>query len=184
MTSIFDEMTLSSKFFWLYCVFIVMFSYWSKFHVSIMIGSGFITTFVHKELTWNLEMRNTHVCVLPNIWRLRIIITVSNKMLLNATDCQGCSFYHFWVIKGNLTGDKITPLLPPRLGLNEKLSNWQLNKLKSGKKNGAEVTLKHSSKVVDDSNDENNFPHKLLLTNSQVSKLRKTFVSNSSANRK
>ena len=33
-----------------------------------------------------------------------------------------------------------------------------------------------------DSNDENNVPHKSLLTNTQVSKLRKAFSNNSSAN--
>ena len=66
--------------------------------------------------------------------------------------------------------------------LNVKLSNSQLNKLKSGIKNGAEVTLKSSSKVVGDSNDENNFPHKLLLANAQVSKLRKDFANGSSVN--
>ena len=48
---------------------------------------------------------------------------------------------------------------------NIKLSNLQLNKLKSGIKGDTEVTLKISSNVVGDSNDENNFPHKLLLTN-------------------
>ena len=66
--------------------------------------------------------------------------------------------------------------------LNVKLSNSQLNKLKSGIKNGTEVTLKLSSNVVGDSNDENNFPHKLLLTNTQVSRLLKTFANGSSAN--
>ena len=55
--------------------------------------------------------------------------------------------------------------------LNVKLSNSQLNKLKSGIKNGTEVTLKISSNVVGDSNDENNFPHKLLLTTTQVSRI-------------
>ena len=60
--------------------------------------------------------------------------------------------------------------------LNVKLSNSQLNKLKSGIKNCTEVTLKLSSNVDGDSNDENKFPHKLLLTNIQVSKLRKAFV--------
>ena len=60
--------------------------------------------------------------------------------------------------------------------------NSQLNKLKSGIKNGTEVTLKISSNGVGDSNDENNLPHKLLLTNTQVSKLRKAFANNSSAN--
>ena len=58
------------------------------------------------------------------------------------------------------------------------------NKLKLGIKNGAEVTLKISSNVVRDSNDENNFPHKLLLTNTQVLKLCKAFANNSSANTK
>ena len=38
-----------------------------------------------------------------------------------------------------------------------------------------------SSNVVGNSNDENNFLHKLLLTNTQVSKLRKAFANTSSA---
>ena len=46
--------------------------------------------------------------------------------------------------------------------------NSQLSKLKSGIKNGTEVTLKVSSNVVGDSNDENNFPYKLLLTDAQA----------------
>ena len=44
--------------------------------------------------------------------------------------------------------------------LNVKLSDSQLNKLKSGIKNGTEVTLKLSSNVVGDSNDEKHFRHK------------------------
>ena len=55
--------------------------------------------------------------------------------------------------------------------LNVKLSNYQLNKLKSGMKNST-VILKISSNVVGDSNDENNFLRKLLSTNTQVSKIR------------
>ena len=43
--------------------------------------------------------------------------------------------------------------------LNVKSSTSQLNKLKFGIKNGTEATLKNSSNVVRDSNDENNFPH-------------------------
>ena len=66
--------------------------------------------------------------------------------------------------------------------LNVKMSNSQLNELKSGIKDGTEVTLKLSSNIVGDSNDENNFKHKLLLTNTQVSRLDKTFGTNSSAN--
>ena len=66
--------------------------------------------------------------------------------------------------------------------LNVKLSNSQLNKLKSGINNGTEVTLKISSNIVGESNDENSFPHKLLLTDTQVSRLRKGFTNSSSAN--
>ena len=62
---------------------------------------------------------------------------------------------------------------------NVKLSDSQLNKLKSGIKNGTEVTLKISSNVVDDSNHENNFPHKLLLTNTKVLEPCKAFANNS-----
>ena len=47
--------------------------------------------------------------------------------------------------------------------LNVKLSNSQLNKLKLRIKNGTEETLKISSNPVGDSNDENNFSHKLYL---------------------
>ena len=45
--------------------------------------------------------------------------------------------------------------------LNAKLSNLQLSKLKSGIKNGTEVTLNLSSNAVDESNDETNFPLKV-----------------------
>ena len=66
--------------------------------------------------------------------------------------------------------------------LNIKLSDSQFNKLKSGIKSGTEVTLEISLKVVGELNDKNNFLHKLLLTNIQVSKLRKGFANNCSAN--
>ena len=68
--------------------------------------------------------------------------------------------------------------------LNVKLSNSQLNKLKPGIKCGTPVTSKFSSDVVSDSNDETNYPHKLLSTDLQVSRIRITFVSGSSANKK
>ena len=45
--------------------------------------------------------------------------------------------------------------------LNIKLSNSQLSELNLRIKHGTEVTLKLSSNVVSDSND-NNFPHKLF----------------------
>ena len=45
--------------------------------------------------------------------------------------------------------------------MNVKLLNCQL---KSAVKNAAEVTLKLSSNMISDSNDETNFPHNLLLS--------------------
>ena len=63
--------------------------------------------------------------------------------------------------------------------LNVKLSNLQLNKLKSATKNETEVVLRLSSNRI--GNNETNFPHELLLTDRQVSNLRKSFANNSSA---
>ena len=64
--------------------------------------------------------------------------------------------------------------------LNVKLSNSQLNKLKSAIKNEADVNLRLSSNIVDTSDDEANFSHKLLLTNRQVANLRKAFANHTS----
>ena len=55
--------------------------------------------------------------------------------------------------------------------LNVKLSNSQLNKFKSEIKNETEVVLRLSSNIIGDN--ETNVPHKLLLTDIQVSNLRK-----------
>ena len=60
--------------------------------------------------------------------------------------------------------------------LNVKLSNSQPNKLNSAKKNKLEVVLRLSSNMIGDSNDKTNFPHELLLTNRQVTILRKSFA--------
>ena len=51
---------------------------------------------------------------------------------------------------------------------NVKLSNSQLNTLKSAKKNETGVILTLSSNMIGNSDDEANFPHKLLLTNSKL----------------
>ena len=63
--------------------------------------------------------------------------------------------------------------------LNVKLSNSQLNKFKSAIKNKTEVVLRLSSNMIGDN--ETNFPQKLLLTNRQVSNLRKAFANHLSA---
>ena len=64
--------------------------------------------------------------------------------------------------------------------LNVKLSNSQLNKLKSSTKNKIDVVLRISSNMVSNSNDNTNFPHALLLTNRQVANIRKAFAKNTS----
>ena len=63
--------------------------------------------------------------------------------------------------------------------LNVKLSNSQLNKFKSAMKNETEVVLRLSSNMIGDN--ETYFPHKLLLTNRQVSNLCKAFANQLSA---
>ena len=65
--------------------------------------------------------------------------------------------------------------------LNVKLSNSQLNKLKSAMKNGTDVVLRLSSNMVGSSDDETNFPRKLLLTNRQTLSLRNVFNKHTSA---
>ena len=64
--------------------------------------------------------------------------------------------------------------------LNVKLSNSQLNKLKSSIKNETDIALRISSNMFSNSNDNTNFPHNLLLTNRQVANIRKAFSKNTS----
>ena len=62
--------------------------------------------------------------------------------------------------------------------LNVKLSDSQLNKLKSAMKTESEIVLRSSPNMIGDN--ETNFPHQLLLTNRQVANIRKAFANNSS----
>ena len=64
--------------------------------------------------------------------------------------------------------------------VNVKLSTSQLNKLKSAITNENEVVIRLSPSMIGDSNDKTNFPHLLLLTDRQVSSIRKAFANNSS----
>ena len=83
------------KFFWCFLVFLVSFSYWSKFHVNIITGSGVMTIYFYKRLTRNPEMGNIPVWILLNIRRLgqdkdtKFGPDVSNEVLLNAKKCRG-----------------------------------------------------------------------------------------------
>ena len=66
--------------------------------------------------------------------------------------------------------------------LHVNLSNLKLKKLNLGIKNGTAVTLNLSSNVIGNYNDENNFPHELLFTDTQVSRLCKPLANESSVN--
>ena len=76
-------------------------------------GSGVMTIYICKGLTRNLEIGDTPVWVLPNIWRpgqvkdTKLVTDVSNKMLLNAAKCQGYSFYCVWIIKVKSTREGV-----------------------------------------------------------------------------
>ena len=63
--------------------------------------------------------------------------------------------------------------MPQYNSLNVKLSNSQLNKLKSAIK---AFVLRLSSNMVGNSGDNTNFPHELLLTNRQIANLRKALL--------
>ena len=65
--------------------------------------------------------------------------------------------------------------------VNVKLSTSQLNRLKSAIKNKHDLVIRLSPSIIGDSNVKTNFAHKLLLTNRQVSSIRKAFANNSSA---
>ena len=62
--------------------------------------------------------------------------------------------------------------------LNVKLSNSQLNTLKSRIKTGTEVTLNLSWNAVGDLNDDTNSQHNFLWTDTQVSSLIKVLKMN------
>ena len=64
--------------------------------------------------------------------------------------------------------------------LNVKLSNSQLSKLKSAIKSETDVVLRLSPNMIGNSDDNNHFPHELLLANRQFSNPRKAFAKNTS----
>ena len=62
------------------------------------------------------------------------------------------------------------------ISVNVKLSGSQSKKLKSGTKNETGITLRLSSNMISNSNDEINFSHVLLLSSRKS--LRKSFANN------
>ena len=58
------------KFFWRCFVSLVKFSYWSKFHVNIITGSGIMTIFFYKGLTrnWKSEIPPSEFFPISGDW--------------------------------------------------------------------------------------------------------------------
>ena len=59
--------------------------------------------------------------------------------------------------------------------VNVKLSRPQLNELKAAIKNKNDVVIRLPPNMIGDSNDKTNFPHEFLLTDRQVSSIRRAF---------
>ena len=54
--------------------------------------------FFAKIFVYWIEIRNTPIYILPNIWilgKINVGMNVSKKLLLNAAKCQEYSFYRF-----------------------------------------------------------------------------------------
>ena len=98
---------------WRGFVSFVKFSYWSKFHVNIITGSGIMTTFFYKRLTRNPEIGNTPVWVLPGIWRLGKIIDIKFGMNVSLQNSRVTVFTVFELLRENQLEGKITAAPPP-----------------------------------------------------------------------
>ena len=125
MTPQFSDMTLSSSFFWRCFVFLVKFSYWSKFHVNIITGSGVMTISFYKGLTRNLEIGNTPVWVLSNIWRELGIPNLARTSLIKCywmlQNARVTAFTVSELLRKNQQGSGVVVELPhthpPRWGI-------------------------------------------------------------------
>ena len=116
MRSQFSNM-MSSSIFWHCFVSLVKFSYWSKFHVNFITGSGVLAIFFYKGLTRNLEIGNTlvWVCPISGDWGKKGIPNLAGKicywMLQNA---RITAFTISELLRKKQLGGKIAP---SRLGL-------------------------------------------------------------------
>ena len=116
------------------------------------------------NLTANLEEDNT---------RIFFVLEEEKETILKfARHCKSIAN----MLCNNLVSYKMTQ----NNSLNVKLSNSQLNKLKSAIKNETDVILRLSSNMIGNSDDEANFPHKLLLTKRQVANICKAFANHTS----
>ena len=90
------------KFFWRYFVCLVNFSYWSKFHVNIITGSGVRVIFLWPEIR-KLEITLSEFCPISGDWgklgirNLTWMLVMKGCWMLQIA--KSYSFDCFWVIK-------------------------------------------------------------------------------------
>ena len=116
MASQFSDMTLSSNFFDV-VLFLLSSSYWSKFHVNIITGSGIITIFFYKRLTRNTEIGNTpasEFCTVSGDWCKLWIPNLARMSLIKyyciLQNSRVAAFTVFEFLRENqLGGGKIAP---------------------------------------------------------------------------
>ena len=134
------------------------------------------------------EIPPSEFCLISKDWgESEIPNLVQNEMLLNASKCQGFSFYCFWVIKGKSAGrvKSTTPSPPPRLGLisdnslspeivsdisnlGSVSSNWNSSNVKSYDKNSSSPRL-----VLENLKLNNN--HRLVIGNLNINSISNKF---------
>ena len=106
------------KFFWRCFVSLVKFSYWSKFHVNIITGSGVMTIFFYKGLTGNpeSEIPSSEFCPISGDWGELGIPNLARMSLIKCywmlQNSRVTAFTVLELLRENqLGGGKITP--PP-----------------------------------------------------------------------
>ena len=103
------------KFFWRCFVSLVKFSYWFKFHVNIISGSGIMTIFFYKRLTRNPEIGNTlsEFCPISGDWsefwipHLAQMFLIESYWMLQNSRVTVCTVFELF--RENQLGGKTTP---------------------------------------------------------------------------
>ena len=114
ITSQFSDMMSSSTFLTLLC-FSCQVQLLNKFHVNIINGSGVMTVSFYKGLIRNLEIGDTPVWVLPNIWSLGRVkdtkfgANMPNEMYWKSQYVKVTAFTVSELLRENQQGVKLSP---------------------------------------------------------------------------
>ena len=125
------------KMFWHCFVSLIKFSYWSKFHVNIFIGSEIMTIFFIRD--WpeirKLEIPTSKFCPISGDWDELWIPHLARMSLIECywmlQNSRVTAFTVFKLLRENQLGGKITPT-PPRLGL-KPVDEWYRGKINTMK---------------------------------------------------